>query len=210
MDSLPFAKRPARTRPMPPASPHQTFDQVIYHTPINKQSISDRNYQEGSLRQVEMKTPVRTIDGRSSQAARNRENMFSVEGIPCVELTRTKSPALNRSTRHGFTPYNYSTYWMTHPTTGTSLSPVKNETYKTSFLSTDIAIQDKEARAKIRQSRCDSRKFNEDRQMEYNNSCDQDIKKRYDRNILDVRMQREAYKQALDDRHKIEKIRFFE
>lgn len=210
MDALPFARRQARTRAMPEPAPHHTFGQVMFHCPINKQMIPDRSYQQGTVHQMEMKAPIKTVDGRLDQLERNRMNMFSTFGEPTVELTQTQSPPLTRSTRHGMTPYSYSTYWLTHPPSDTSLSPQKCDYYQTSFLSTDVADRDKQARTALHERRLETKRYSASRIGREVEQWEEAVRRKDETNIRDIRAQRAAYQAALLERQKTEKIRYFE
>ena len=210
MDSLPFARRQARTRSIPEPAPRETFGQIRFHCPINKQTVPDRTYKQGTIHQTEMKAPIKAVDGRLDQLERNRMNMFSTFGTPTVELTRTQSPPLTRSTRHGMTPYSYSTYWLTHPPKDTSLSPNKCDYYQTSFLSTDVADRDKQARTSLQERRLETKRFSANRIGQEVQQWEEAARRKDETNIRDIRAQREAYHQALLERQKTEKVRYFD
>ena len=207
-DLLPFAKREPRVRPSTQASPHRTFDQVMFHTPLNQQEITSRTSKEGFVKQVEMKMNVRNIDGRFDQVKRNRMNMFNEANV-VRDRTIKPPPPLERATRHGMTPYHYDTKWINHPPENTSLSPLKNEAYLTSFLEAPNSVYDKNKRAQTSHAKLTSIRNNENKFMSYVESIDNTIKNKDQQNINDIRRQRGRYQSMLEERQKLERIRYF-
>jgi hypothetical protein len=120
----------------------------------------DRAHEEGRLRQVEMKTDPECVDGRLDQVTRNRLNMFEAEGAPIPDPTQTANRPLIRATRHAFTPYSYSTHWITHPPADSSLAPLPSEAYQTSFLATPFTAIDHEQSASHIRSKYDALRAN--------------------------------------------------
>jgi hypothetical protein len=183
---------------------------VIFHTPLNGQMLADRDYQEGNLRQVEMKANPDYIDGRLDQGVRNRMNLFTREGAAIADLTRTINPPLVRATHHGFTPYSYSTYWITHPPEDSALAPLKSEAYQTSFLAAPYTELDRQQRANHIQSKYDSLRTNAAGFRARVDSLSAGSKESHEKTLQNLRDQEAAYLKALEARHRIEKIYCFE
>ncbi|OHT12458.1 hypothetical protein TRFO_17739 [Tritrichomonas foetus] len=205
---LPYAKRETRVRPGPPPTPYHMFDQINFHKPLNKQQSETHYSQEGHFRQVEMKASVRAIDGRLDEVERNRMNMFNEANV-VRERTIKQPTSPNRPTRHGMTPYSYSTLWINHPPENTSLSPLKSEAYLTSFLATPNSVMDKSNRAKSSMSKYESIRFNDEKFHSFIEDVDKTIQARHQRNMDDIRLQRGKYQEALEARQRLEKIHYF-
>jgi hypothetical protein len=210
-DLLPFPKRdPPLVHPCPERDPPKPFDQVIFHIPVNRQMIHDRDYQEGALKQIEMKTKQRNIDGRLDQCIRNRMNMFRQNGFPILDPTTSRRPALDRATRHCNTPYGYSTRWISHPPTDSAMAPIPEEIGKTSYLATPNADNDHIKVAQHTESKYNALRWNERKFRETVARADRTIVQVHEKNMRDIRAQRAAHLTALDERHKLEHYHFFE
>jgi hypothetical protein len=203
MDDLPFAKRPPRIRSCPAPSPHKPFDPVIFHSPVNKQVLVDRGYQQGNLRQVVMKAESRYVDGRVDQVDRNRMNMFDQEGEPLPQLTQTTAPLPYRATKHGMTPYSYSTYWLSHPPEGSSLAPSRSETWKTSFLAAPFTTLDHQLRAAHVQSRYSALRYHDTFLRTKAEQMDEAARIGHERALQNLRDQEKVYNDALQARRRI-------
>jgi hypothetical protein len=210
LNGLPFAKRPARMRPVPAPSPHTTFGQVIFHSPLNQQMQPDRQHQEGNLRQVEMKADPDYVDGRLDQVDRNRLNMFSEYGAAIDDPTDTINPPITRGTRHAYTPYSYSTYWISHAPADSSLAPLKSEAYLTSFLATPFTEMDHRRRASHIQSKYDALRANDDAFRARVKGLNIAAHVGHERTVQNLRDQEAAYVKALEVRNRIENPYRFE
>lgn len=200
---LPFAKKESQVRPCVTPTSCKMFGQIVFHSPLNKQNIGGRDFQEGNLRQVQMKASVRAIDGRVGKVERNRLNMFRDANI---SPSFTAPPVLETATRHGKTPYTYNTSWIDHPPENTSLHPNKSEKYFTSFLSTPNANADSERRARSTLSKYEAIRYNQEHFRQYVNQIDDTIAATQNKNIEDIRAQRKNHLEALEARNRIEKI----
>jgi hypothetical protein len=172
--------------------------------------VGDRQYQEGDLRQIEMKAWTRYVDGRLDQVVRNRMNMFEELGLPIPHLARTNPPPIERPTRHCHTPYAYSTRWITHPPEDSALAPEPENEYATSYLTTPNADRDHIRREKHTESKYAALRWNE-RQFHHTvRKADATIKKIDEKNLRDIRAQRKGHAASLEERHKREHYYFFE
>jgi hypothetical protein len=177
---------------------------VIFHTPLNHQTFVDREYEEGNLRQVEMKAEPNYIDGRLDQGVRNRMNMFSKEGREIPDSTHTIIPPLIRPTHFAYTPYTQNTYWISHPPADSSLAPEKSEEFKTSFLATPFTSFDHERRARHIQSKYDALRANDAAFHERVNAMNTAWQVGRERTLQNIRDQEAAYQKALAIRNRIE------
>jgi hypothetical protein len=172
--------------------------------------LSDRQYQEGDLRQIEMKAWTRYVDGRLDQAVRNRMNMFEELGSPIPNATRTAPPPAERPTRHCHTPYAYSTRWITHAPENSSLAPEPGTEYGTSYLTAPNSERDHVRRSKHTESKYAALRWNERNFHHIVRKADATIRKIDEKNLRDIRAQRIAHAASLEERHKREHYYFFE
>jgi hypothetical protein len=204
LSSLPFADRPPHLRPVPPPKPRTTFGQLIFHTPLNHQTLIDREYEEGNLRQVEMKAEPDYIDGRLDQVVRNRMNMFSKEGREIPDTTHTINPPLIRPTHYAYTPYTQNTYWISHAPADSSIAPEKSEEFQTSFLATPFTSLDHERRSQHIQSKYDALRANDAAFKERVKAMNIASEVGHERTLQNLRDQDAAYQRALEIRNRIE------
>jgi hypothetical protein len=210
LSGLPFAKRPVRMRPVPAPKPRTTFGQLIFHTPLNQQMQPDRQHEEGNLRPVEMKAEPAYVDGRLDQVDRNRLNMFSKYGDPIDDPTKAINPTLTRGTRHAYTPYSHSTYWISHAPSESSLAPLKSEAYLTSFLATPFTELDHRRRASHFQSKYDALRANDEAFRSRVKALNVAAHVGHNRTLQNLRDQGAAYLKALEVRNRIENPYRFE
>lgn len=209
MDQLPFGKREPRVRPCPPPSEHKVFDPVIFHTPINSQVTAPRPTQYGNWHQPSLKTSAKGVDGRLTQLDRNRDNLFFVPyQKPLTPIKPPPEPFM--PDRHTHTPYSYSTTWITHPDKNTSLVPKENETFKTSFLVTPNADMDRITRLNHTASKYNSINANEEHFKKYIESIDDTKASKHELNMKDIRQQRKEHLEALEKRHKLEHVHYYD
>jgi hypothetical protein len=133
--------------------------------------------------------------------------MFADFGYPIPDQTKTTAPLPERGTRHGHTPYTYSTRWITHAPEGSALAPGKDEIWQTSFLVTPTAATDYRRNAKHDRSKLDSLRYNEHKFLALVDSQDAESVRVHETNMKDIRAQRAAHLKALDARQRIEKRR---
>lgn len=200
-----MSKNESRNRSYSTSSSCKTFGQIVFHSPLNRQNITNREYQEGNVQQVRMKTFVRAIDSRVDKVERNRQNFFSQQQSNNTFQTKTP-PLLNSATRHGKTPYDYCTSWIDHPDENTSLSPAKSELYFTSFLQAPNTTADFDRRSKSSLSRYEAIRLNQAHFKDYVDQIDEKIASTHNKNMEDIRAQRKLHLEALEIRNKIEKI----
>lgn len=201
---MPFAQKESKVRTTTPSS-CKMYGQIVFHSPLNRQNIPNREYQEGCVRQVHMKTFARTIDSRLNGVDRNRLKMLNQSNA--TQTFSIKTPQqVEPATRHGKTPYTYNTAWIDHPPENTSLHPNKSESYITSFLSNSNATADLERRSKSALSKYEVIRNNEAHFQEYVNQIDEKIASVHNKNMEDIRAQRKMHLQALEARNRIEKV----
>ena len=180
--------------------------QMISHSSLNKQIMPNRDIPNGSIRQVRMKTFVRTIDSRTNRLERNRLNMLNQLNSSQSASIKTPPP-IDHATKHGKTPYTYNTAWIDHPPENTSLHPIKSELYFTSYLSTKNVSDDNERRSKSALSKYEAIRRNEEHFHQYVNQIDEKIASIHNRNMEDIRAQRKMHLEALEARNRIESIK---
>lgn len=212
MQDLPYAKREPRIRAQTAVTGMRgPFDPAIEQSvPQNQQMISTRRFQYGVNPSPRLKTNAQVyLDSRIDQLTRNRDNMFSDSTRPIVDLPRLpKTPTA--TTRHMHTPYSYNTTWIDHPDENTSLAPKKPEMFKTSFLNTPVADQDRIDRAKKTEMTYRWKNTREEQLQNYKDFCDMRINQRYTNTLERMRHDREDYNKALEIRRKREHIHYFE
>jgi hypothetical protein len=151
-----------------------------------------------------MKAEPRYVDGRLDQVDRNRMNMFAEQGEPLPHLTRTTAPLPYRATKHGMTPYSYSTYWISHPPEESSLVPSRSDTWRTSFLATPFTALDHQRRAAHIQSRYSALRYHDTYLRSRAQQMDEAVRIGHERTLQNLRDQEKVYHDALETRRRIE------
>ncbi|EAX97245.1 hypothetical protein TVAG_037520 [Trichomonas vaginalis G3] len=207
MSDLPFAKREPREIKMPEPTPEGTFRRLGYCTNPNPQVGPQRQTQSGLLRQMNFKSEAKRIDSRLSQLDRNKMNAFNQNGSrlgPGITMSTSQQFA----TRHGSLPVGYNTFWISKPEPDSGMLPDPEEMYQTSYLKTPISDMDKQTRAMHVSSVLAEKTFHMDR-----------LKKREEQDQLatdtineskmkSVQQQRDYYNKALENRQRLERLRY--
>ncbi|KAK8884042.1 hypothetical protein M9Y10_043145 [Tritrichomonas musculus] len=214
MDSLPFAKRTPRRPIDTTVRERGVFDRVDYHRPQNEQQFVPRKRQDGTYNPREMKITVRVVDSRRDVVDRDRENLLFDSSRTPSELSRLPRfkdpPSLERNTRHLHTPYSYKTGWISHPDRNTSLYPNNDDQWKTSFLQSPSRDLDRIRKQKEEKDKFDTLHYFEQKVTNYYNQVDNDIKVADRRLLHNIQYQRGTYNEALENRRKRDKVKFFE
>lgn len=177
--------------------------------PLNKQQMATRRFQTGLEREPGLKTNhARFIDSRHNNVYRHRTNIFR---DPFQEtqfsMMLPQSPQIN--TRHGMTPYTYSTTWISHPDPDTSLAPKPVDMWTRSLFDTSVKDEEFARKNAHLNSVIDSKRFSGAKHNEYVEECDRTIKLRDRGNLEGIRRQRKQYADAVEERIRHEGIRFF-
>lgn len=215
MADIPFSHQTRPVRDCGPPKPRGVFDDIILHTPLNKQTVTSRSIQTGTFRQRDIKSPVRRIDARLDQVERNRENLLfaSPSNTPysCQSARTTFSPPTARrlTTRHDYTPYNYSTEWISHPSEDTSMAAPPSETFKTSYLATPVSDLDKSNKIKSNEQKYNYLRGNQEHYLDFISTIDNKLKTQDANTIRSHRNQESDYFKSLDERQQHEHIYIF-
>lgn len=213
MEDLPYSIRRRPTRDCGPPTSHGAFGDIKCHTPLNRQVTSPRPIQTGTFRSRDIKSQPRIIDSRMDQIDRNRENLLFNSTFDRVRTSYQSSrstfspPTTKRLTsRHDFTPFDYSTEWISHPSQNTSLFQNAKETFQTSYLATPNSDIDKQNMKISREQKYNYLRSNIDHHQAYLNEINTKQKSIDEMNKRNIRMQRNDYIEALNLRHKYEII----
>lgn len=215
MSDLPFSRRVREVRDCGPPKPRSVFDDVIFHTPLNQQTITSRSIQTGTYRARDIKSPVRRIDGRLDQVERNRENLLfsspaNVPYAPQSARTTFSPPTTRRlTTRHDYTPYDYDTEWISHPSSDTSMAAPPSETFKTSFLATPVSDLDKSNKKLSNEQKFNYLRTSQQHFLDYVDTIDGKKKNQDLNTIKSHRNQESDYFKSLDLRQQHEHIYIF-
>jgi hypothetical protein len=138
--------------------------------------------------------------------------MFADLGHPIPDSTRVLSPPLERATKHGYTPYTYSTRWINHPDSDTNLAarpdamiPISQTNWADEMISEEHRQTGNHMESIYDALRHNDRKFHD-----YVGRVDAAIKTGRELNWKDIRAQREAHWKALEARQRLEKIKSYD
>ena len=207
-EELPFNKRDPVVHPCGPPTDTGVFGPVDFHSPLNQAVYHPREVQTGNYRPLAMKVNVRAIDSRKSQIERNRENLF-YDSINPVRIVPSlpKSPVCYD--RHSYTPH-FDTYWISHPPENTSLAPHKTETFFSMSMQAPHTTLDHETKNRIKNSKYAEIRANQKHFNDICESLENAAVARDKASVLGIQAERTQYQNALEARHRIEKIPFFE
>jgi hypothetical protein len=159
-----------------------------------------------------MKAYPRYVDGRLDQVARNRMNMFADLGFPIPDSTVTVAPPPERPTKHGRTPYTYSTAWISHPDAGSGLESdemtMRPQT-QTGWVDKMVATGHEDKSRHIN-SVYNAIRYHETKYDDLVTKTDSEIKAARELNWSDIRAQRAAHLKALEIRQRLEKIKSYD
>lgn len=207
MADLPFAKREPREIKMPEPTPQGTFRTLGFSFNPNPQVGPQRRIQSGLLRPMTMKAEVKTIDSRLSQLDRNKINAFNENGSrlgPGIQM----STSVTYATRHGYLPVNYNTFWISKPEANSGHLPDPDELYQTSYLKTPVSDMDKQMRAAHTSSVMAEKTYHMDRLKKREEMDQMTTDTINEAKIKSSQLQRENYNKALENRQRLERIRY--
>jgi hypothetical protein len=159
---------------------------------------------------LELKTGAKVIEGTLSPVIRNRANMFGQNHSSYRDdPLRSTLPSMQRSTKHGATPYSYDTTWLTHPNLDSSLGAQSASWRSTAFMS-ELADADRAKMGSIRAGRVISLRRHLVRQEELLRAKEQHLKDIEEGSKLGRRRTNERYQEELAKRTALEEARMFQ
>lgn len=207
MADLPFAKREPREIKMPEPTPQGTFRRLGYCINPNPQMGPPRKTQSGLLRPMTMKSEAKTIDSRLSQLDRNKLNAFNEHGSRLGHGIQMSSSA-TFATRHGSLPVGYNTFWISKPEPDSGHLPDPSELYQTSYMKTPISDMDKQMKAAHNSSVMAEKTFHMERIKKREEMDQMAVDTINEAKIKSSQQQRENYTKALENRQRLERLRY--